>query len=48
MFIFFARCSLVTFSNDKYKGENPEEIFGTGGENRIHRAKNTMPDDSDL
>jgi hypothetical protein len=45
---FFAGCSPEAFSDDQYEGETPEEIFGTGGENRAHRATNTPPDDSDL
>ncbi|GAA0754935.1 hypothetical protein [Psychroflexus lacisalsi] len=45
---FFAGCSPEAFSDDQYEGETPEEIFGNGGENRVHRATNTPPDDSDL
>ncbi|PKG44143.1 hypothetical protein [Psychroflexus sp. MES1-P1E] len=45
---FFAGCSPEAFSDDQYEGETPEEIFGTGGENRAYRATNTPPDDSDL
>jgi len=45
---FFAGCSPETFSDDQYDGQTPEEIFGTGGENRAHKATNLGPDESDL
>jgi hypothetical protein len=45
---FFAGCSPEAFSDDQYEGKTPEEIFGNGGENRVYRAENTPPDDSDL
>jgi hypothetical protein len=45
---FFAGCSPEAFSDDQYEGETPEEIFGTGGENRAHRATNTHEDPDDL
>ena len=46
--LFFAGCSPETFNDDKYEGQTPEEIFGTGGENRAHTAENSGPDESDL
>jgi hypothetical protein len=45
---FFAGCSPETFSDDKYDGQTPEEIFGNGGENRAHKATNTHEDPDDL
>lgn len=45
---FFGGCSPETFNDDKYEGKTPDEIFGTGGENKVHRSTNTPPSDDDL
>jgi hypothetical protein len=45
---FFAGCSPETFSDDQYEGQTPEEIFGTGGENRAYKATNNRTDPDDL
>ncbi|NEV94743.1 hypothetical protein G3567_11370 [Psychroflexus sp. YR1-1] len=45
---FFAGCSPESFSDNQYEGQTPDEIFGTGGENRAYKAENLPPDESDL